>query len=273
MRKLLLALLCCAILPAISWSQVKIKYTGDPLPSKAVGKIESMMGHMWDYYSSMGLKEAMEVELKVFKSKKEGYRYMRGLYPDDPNYIEQPHDKTMGGGLAAVYIPKKKLAVLLGIEHGTDEALTIIYHELSHHYTRMLFKGATYPPIWLNEGLAEHFECLKLKRNGVVSEFPHANKGKVKTLIMLGDLNVEKFLNLTQKEFMEMQRNEGQTCYSLAHVTVTVLLENLSVEQRNTLISQLQKRPVNSKVSDIVASIYPGGLPALEKEILEFVSR
>ena len=273
MKKLLLALLCCAVFPAISWSQVKIKYTGDPLPGKAIGKIESMMGYMWDYYSSMGLKEAMEVELKVFKSKKEGYRYMRSLYPDNPNYIEQPHDKTMGGGLAAVYIPKKKLAVLLGIEHGTDEALTIIYHELSHHYTRMLFQGSTYPPIWLNEGLAEHFECLKLKRNGVVSEFPHANKGKVKTLIMLGDLNVEKFLNLSQKEFMEMHRNEGQTCYSLAHVTVTVLLENLSKAQINALVSTLQTRKPAAKVSPIVDTIYPGGLPALEKAILEFVSR
>ena len=49
MKKLLLALLCCAVLPAISWSQVKIKYTGDPLPGKAMGKIESMMGYMWDY--------------------------------------------------------------------------------------------------------------------------------------------------------------------------------------------------------------------------------
>lgn len=272
MRKLILSILLFFI-PMISHSHVRITYTGDPLPKKAVEKIEAMIGYMGGYYSALGLTGSMDVELKVFKTKKEGYRYMRSLYPGDQRYIEQPHDKTMGGGVGGVYIPARKMAVVLGMEHGTDAAISLIDHEMSHHFTRMLFANSMFAPVWLNEGLAEHFGALRVKKSGVVSEFPHADRGKVKTMIMLGDLNLPKFLDFTQKEFSQMHRYEGQTCYSLAHVIVTVLMENLSTQQMGELVEVLKKRKRDDKVSSLVDSVYPGGLQSLEKGILEFVSK
>ena len=271
--KILILSILLFFIPTVSFSQVRITYTGDPLPKKAVEKIESMMGYMGGYYSALGLNGSIDVELKVFKSKKEGYRYMRSLYPGDQRYIEQPHDKTMGGGIGGVYTLARKMAVVLGMEHGTDAAISLIDHEMSHHFTGMLFSGSMFAPVWLNEGLAEHFGALRVKKSGVVSEFPHADRGKVKTMIMLGDLNLSKFLDFTQKEFSQMHRNEGQTCYSLAHVIVAVLMENLATDRMGELVEVLKKRKRDDKVSSLLDSFYPGGLQSLEKGILEFVSR
>ena len=254
-------------------AQIRVKHTGDELPPKAKDKIAVMVSYMNSFYSRFLLQEELEVELLSFKDKKEGYRYMRGLYPDDLKYHENPSDKTIGGGIAGVYLPKYKRAVILGMEKGADAALYIIYHELSHHFTRMVFQKRI-APVWLNEGLAEYFEHLKVKGTKISGiEFPEFQKGKIRTLAMLGELDLVNFLNLSQNDFYRINSQDGQYYYGLSYAVVTVLMDTLGQEKMAALVKRIAARDTSSKISDLVADIYPQGIPGLENDLLKFVQR
>ena len=122
--------------------------------------------------------------------------------------------------------------------------------------------GLAFVPVHLHElllGKVEEFLNVKISKHYEGFHFAFVGVGKFARYAAAFEFQAFKVL--------------GQTCYSLAHVTVTVLLENLSKAQIKALVSTLQTRKPAAKVSSIVDTIYPGGLPALEKDILEFVSR
>ena len=271
MRKLLLLAVITLYTVAAAAAQGHILYTGDPLPSKSKEMIGQMVEHMFDFYGKIGIKEIFTVELKTFKDKGEGYRYMREIYPDNPNYKVKVKSKTYGGTIGGVYIPDKKQAVILGMEKGVAEALPMIYHELSHHFTRMIFEKRN-PPIWLNEGLSEYFQSLKKTKKGYVAVFPAYIKGKVKTMHMLGELDLENFFNLSQSEFYKIHREEGQYYYGLSHAVVATLMQNVGAGKIKSLVLKIKSRDTSQKVSDFVDELYPGGIKGLEEDLIRFVN-
>lgn len=267
--RILAIFLLMASLPA--GAQISIRYTGDPLPDRTKARIEVMMDYMGSFYRNFGGLGVNEIELMAFKEKKAGYRYMRGIYPDDEKYIENPSDKAIGGGLGGVYIPKFSRAVILGMEKGPDAALSMIYHEISHHFTRLIFEKRI-APVWLNEGLAEYFEHLKVKGDKITGgAFPDFQKGKIRTLAMLGELELQKFLDLPQPEFYKINRQDGQYYYGLSYAVVTVMMEKLGMSEMAVLVTRISKRNKSDRISDIVGQCYPGGTDGLEKDLMQFV--
>lgn len=271
MRKSIIFVLT-VLLPLLAFAQGHIRYSGDPLPIKSVEAVEQMMDYMYEFYAGIGLRENFVVELRTFKEQKEGYKFMRQLYPDKPEYQVHPKDKTYGGSIGGIYIPKQKMSIILGMEHGADKALGLIYHELSHHYTRSVFAKRN-PPIWLNEGLAEHFQSLKKTKNGFIPVFPEYIKGKIRTMYMLGELDLVNFFDLSQTEFYKIHRQEGQYYYGLSHAVVATLMQNLPSEKFSYLVNCIVERDTSQKLSGFVENIYPGGIEALEKDLLDFVQR
>lgn len=271
MKKLYLAITIALGIINTMYAAGHIKYSGDPLPDKSREMINQMVDYMFDFYNRIGINEVFTVELKTFKDKGEGYKYMRGVYPNNPDYQVNIKDKTYGGRISGVYIPTKKQAVILGMEKGVAEALPVIYHELSHHFTRTVFEKRN-PPIWLNEGLAEYFESLKNTKKGFKAVFPAYIKGKIKTMHMLGELDLENFFNLSQSEFYKIHKEEGQYYYGLSHAIVATMMQNMDAGEMKSLIVKIKNRDTSQKISGFVNELYPGGIEALEEDLISFVN-
>ena len=255
-----------------SATRLRIEYEGEELSDKNLARIRSMSEYMTDFYSDLGLKEDLDVRLIVFKTQKEGYEYLRTLYPDDDAYKWTKSDDYFKAGFAGYYIPDIKTAAILGLETGIDNGLSIIFHEISHHFTKMLFKHMG-PPVWLTEGLAEHFKNMRyVKKKGWVSDVPNLDKGKLRTMNMIGELDVVDLFDLSHSEFKQKFLNEGDMFYAFAHVASVVLMNRLDKDSFRLLIDRLINRKSDQKTSEIVAEIYPGGLDAYKTDLDEFIN-
>ena len=251
--------------------ELNIRYDGNLLSSKNMDKLEQMSAHMTEFYTALGLNESLDVRLLIFKTQDEGYEYMRSIYPDNKTYRKTASDEYFKSGIGGIYMPSSKTAAILGIEHGMERGLSVIFHEISHHYTRLLF-GKKNPPVWFTEGLAEHFENMRFsKKKGWVSDVSDFDKGKLKTLHMIGELEVEDLFDLTHSEFKLKLRNEGNMFYAFSHVAVVVLMDTLDRDGFKELTSRLVSRKTDEKVSEIVGAVYPGGLNAYKRALHEFI--
>lgn len=255
-----------------SATQLHIEYEGEELSDKNLAKIRSMSEYMSDFYSNLGLKENLDVRLVIFKTQKEGYEYLRALYPNDDTYKWNKSDDYFKAGYTGFYISDRKTAIILGLEEGIDRALAIIFHEISHHFTSMLFNRIS-PPVWLTEGFAEHFENMRyVKKKGWISDVPGLDKGKLRTMKMIGELDIVDLFDLSYSEFKQKFLNEGDMFYAFAHVAVVVMMNELDKDAFLLLIDKLSNRKSDQKTSEIVSKIYPGGLDAYRRDLSEFIN-
>lgn len=231
---------------------VKVKYGGDPLPDKDRQKIEQFLQYEVDFYSQFGLPDTLSLQLYVFENKREAMDYL------DSIKISLPI-KASG-----VYSPKHQKAIILGREKGRERSLAVIYHELSHHFVSQILGKR--PPSWINEGLSEYFEHCNISKKGVRHTFTEYEQGRIRTMYMLGEVNLPTFMNSNQGNFMKQQMTDDQYSYILSHALVTFWIENVPRELLKKLISALQNKSDSSTVSEQIDSIYPGGFQQFEKD-------
>lgn len=263
-------ILICPLFAAAG-NRVNIRFEGEALAVKDREKVEKVLEYMSDFYYGLDMQDTLDIKILIFKTRKEGYAYMREIRPDDPNFIIMPSDSYFSTGTAGVYLEDSNTAVILGMEKGVDIGMKIIFHEMSHHFTDLVF-GYRTAPIWLNEGLAEHFEYISYnKRKGWHSEFPEYAKGQLKSMILLGELDLMGLIDMSSKDFMDKHRYEGQTYYSFAHSVIAVLLSDLPDEMFRKLVSGLVTRPTDREMSDVIGSVYPGGFAAFETRLRDFI--
>lgn len=167
----------CGLLHA---QTVKVEYGGDPLPGKDRKKIEQFLQHEVDFYSQFGLPDTLSLQLYVFENRREAINYLESINVSLPI-------KASGA-----YSPKLQKAVILGRENGRERSLAIIYHELSHHFVSQILDKR--PPSWLNEGLSEYFEHCTIHKKAVRHTFTEYEQGRVRTMYMLGEVNLPTFL-------------------------------------------------------------------------------
>ena len=138
---------------------------------------------------------------------------------------------------SGAYSPKLQKAVILGRENGRERSLAIIYHELSHHFVSQILGKR--PPSWLNEGLSEYFEHCTIHKKAVRHTFTEYEQGRVRTMYMLGEVNLPTFLNSSQGKFMKQQMTDEQYSYILSHALVTFWIESVPREIFKKFISVL----------------------------------
>ena len=246
---LFLLFIFCGLLNA---QTVKIEYSGDPLPDKDCRNIEQFISHEVNFYMQFGLPDTLTLQLHVFEDRKEALKY-----PESIN-ISLPF-KANG-----VYSPKLQKAFILGREKGRERSLAIIYHELSHHFVREIL--GKFPPSWLNEGLSEYFEHCKVTKKGLRHTFTEYEQGRIRTMYMLGEVDLPTFLNSGHGKFMKRQATDEQYSYILAHALVTFWIETAPRDILKSLIASLQNKNDSSTVSERIDHIYPGGFPQFEKD-------
>lgn len=103
--------------------------------------------------------------------------------------------------------------------------------------------------MWLMEGLSEYLNIAKSgKRYQPLHDI--IRKGRIRTMYMLGEINLRTFVDADRTLFMKKQRNDEQYAYVLAHALVTFMVENVSRQILGNLIGLLQDNKDKSKVSE-----------------------
>ena len=256
MRTLCLLLL---LFISCSWLQAQtanIEYHGDPLPEKDKRKIEQILHHEVNFYSQFGLPDTLRIQLYVFEDRKEAQAYLEE--------INVPCPMATSG----IYIPKLQKAVILGREAGRERSLMVIYHELSHHFVRQILGNI--PPSWINEGLSEYFEHCDITKKGVRHTFTEYEQGRIRTMYMLGEVDLLQFINSNSSNFMKRQRTDEQYSYILSHALVTFWVDKVPIDIFKKLIAVLQKTKDTSKVSECIEQVYPGGFKVFEQDFTNF---
>ena len=146
----------------------------------------------------------------------------------------------------------------------TNPQQLLIYHELSHHFVSQILGKR--PPSWLNEGLSEYFKHCTIHKKAVRHTFTEYEQGRVRTMYMLGEVNLPTFLNSSQGKFMKQQMTDEQYSYILSHALVTFWIESVPREIFKKFISVLQNKNDPSTVSEQINLVYPGGFQQFEKD-------
>lgn len=241
----------CSLLHA---QTVKIEYAGDPLPGKDRRNIEEFISYEVNFYTQFGLPDTLTLQLHVFEDRKKAMEYLESVNI----HLSLPF-KASG-----IYSPKLQKAIILGREKGRERSLAIIYHELSHHFVRQIL--GNFPPSWLNEGLSEYFEHCKATKKGLRHTFTEYEQGRIRTMYMLGEVDLPTFLNSGHGKFMKRQATDEQYSYILAHALVTFWIETVPRDTLKKLVASLQNKNDLSTVSERIDCIYPGGFQQFEKD-------
>ena len=251
---LILSFVClCDLLHA---QTVRIAYEGDPLTDKERQKIELTLQYEVEFYSQFGLPDTLNLKLTVFNKREDALVYLN-------KFNIHPPKSTNG-----IYISRLQKAIILSREKEYQQGLGVIYHELSHHLTLQITAGR--PPIWLNEGLAEYFEHCKVNKKGLQHTFTEYEKGRIRTIYMLGDIDLPTFINSRQNEFMKQQRTDEQYAYILSHALVTFWIEKAPRQIFRDFVLSLQNKDDSSTVSELIEQIYTGGFKQFEKDFEAF---
>ncbi len=269
MKKFILAAIIFSI-PFVCTAQVNVSFNGDPLPGKSQKIANEMAQHIYNIYESMGYCGSIDMEFLTFKNREDGYSYLNELFPDNPSFKINVKERKKGMYREGIYLHKKQQAVVVGLEYGTDHAFGYIFHDLSIRLTSYVF-GERVPPIWLEDGLANYFLDLRKVKNGYSPVLLPYFKGKIRTLHMLGELDLEKFFNLSKKEYLQMRKQESSYLNALSSITVAAMIKNLFPDKFSLLVKKIKERDTSQEVSELVQEIYPGGVSKLEEDMMELV--
>lgn len=256
MRVLYLFLLTFTFCDWLNAQTVNIEYNGDPLSVNDKQKVEQILRHEVNFYSQFGLPDTLRIQLYVFEKKKEAWDYLKEL--------NIPYLMSTNG----IYISKLQKAVILGREAGRERSLRVIYHELSHHFVLQLLGNR--PPAWINEGLSEYFEHCDITKKGIRHTFPEYEQGRIRTMYMLGEVDLLKFINSDFKLFMKRQRTDEQYSYILSHALITFWIDKTPNDILKKFISMLKEKNNTLKVSECIEQVYPGGFKMFEQEFTNF---
>ena len=242
--------------------RIHIDYGGDPLTEKERLQIERILDYQVDFYSLFGLEDSLRVKLTVFNERSEAMFYLDSLG------VTKIIPLSTANGL---YNSKEKEAVILEMGKDRKKGLSVIYHELSHFFTREI--TCTNPPMWLMEGFSEYFEHCEVRKKGIRHSMSSYEIGRIRTMYMLGEINLKKFVDSDRTLFMKKQRTDEQYSYILAHALVAFMVENVSHQILVNLISLLQDHADKSAMSEKIARIYPGGFDAFENDFAKLYNK
>lgn len=259
MKRIILLVIAALSVLVTDAQCLKIEYAGDVLPEKEQQLVERMMVYQIRFYRLFGLRDSLKVKLTVFNE-----RSVAEFYLDTIGVSKKNSVKNING----LYSSKRKEAIIMEMDKNRKKGLSVIYHELSHYLTREI--TCTNPPVWLMEGLSEYFEHCEVGKKGIRHSMTSYEKGRVRSMYMLGEVNLRNFVDTDWSMFMKKQRTDEQYAYILAHALTTFMLENVSRQLFSDFITLLQDKTDMAKVSEKIARVYPDGFEAFEKDFEKF---
>ncbi len=239
---------------------LQLNYAGDPLPDKDKVWIERFLAYEIDFYSQFGLSDTTHLQLTIFDKRQDALDYLGDL--------KVPLFSLQTSGM---YLPKRKEAVVLGREKWREKSSKIVINGLTYHLNRQTIKQL---PGWLNVGLAEYFEHCELGKKGLKHSLGNYELGRIRTMYMLGEIDLKSFINNAQGDFRKKLHNDENYAYVLSHALVTFCLEIVEKDFMKNLLSSLNKKDGNRvSYQERINSIYPGGFGQFEQDFSDFCNR
>ncbi len=237
---------------------VQIEFNGDPLSKKEREKVEKMFLHEAEFYLQFGLPDTLTiVHLYVFEKKETAKKFQESIGV-------KTWDKVSG-----LYVTAQNKIIIYGTENGRKRTLSVIYHELSHHFARHII--GVHIPNWFNEGLARYFENSVMTEKGIRHSLTDYEFGRIRSMYMLGEINLLEFINGLRDEFMiEEFTNEGYS-YTLSHALATFWIEQLPGDMLKRFVDPLKDVDNSSTISERIDEIYTGGFKQFEKDFADFI--
>lgn len=207
------------------------------------------------------------IKMGEILSDKLGVEYKDGahvnviIFGDTKGYQAYGGKKQSGG----YYSIKNKEAVIRK-SNSVDKTLESVIHETSHLLLSFNY-GNT--PRWLDEGLAEYFEKMKLLFSSVEIPPDHRWNNKLKSHLKAGNLvTISEYVTQTPNEWVLANDANDNLGYAYGWSLVFFLMS--SEEGQNTLRQLFAGLKNNKKNKDYSAKSldhsYPGGIKRLEKK-------
>lgn len=260
MKRLLFLALILLPFCKIDAQYLQLKYAGNPISEKDKEWIERFLTYEVEFYSQFGLSDTTHLQLTVFDKRQDALDYLDSI-------------KIVLTSLytTAMYISSRKEAVILGREKWREQSAKIIIHELTHHLSRQTMK---WPPEWLNEGLSEYFEHCELSKKGLKHTLGAYERGRLRTMYMLDEVDLKSFVDNTQGDFRKKQHTDENYAYILSHALVTFCIEAVDKQFMNKFIFSLNNND-GKRISyrEKIEAIYPGGFGQFEYDFTDFCNR
>ena len=84
---------------------------------------------------------------------------------------------------------------------------------------------------------------------------------------MIGEIDIESFLDSDHSDFMQHQRTNDGISYTLAHAIAAILVE----KDHDSIVGSLIHSSQGEKCSRLMENLYPGGIKGLETDLLELI--
>lgn len=141
------------------------------------------------------------------------------------------------------------------------------FHELNHYLLRSRISS---PPKWINEGLSEYFEGLRLTSQGIVSVHLQNNKiNRIKEWLK-GDIynELRGIISATNDQWSKQSFGPDYRSPSFSYAIIVFIL---SRENGKEMIGTILKNLLIGKSSrEAVSLSYPGGFDKFESDFVRF---
>lgn len=106
------------------------------------------------------------------------------------------------------------------VDKSRNAYLKTIYHEMQHAFLHQILPSV---PAWLNEGMSELFECFEVSKNEVSPNIQGYKFLKMKEYISQNKLNLRAFLELTHRQWQEINGTEEGYSYTVSYSFICFL--------------------------------------------------
>ncbi len=249
---LFFSLIVCTSLQA---QHIDLTFQADPLSEKEQIKVSEIFQEQIKFYSRFGLPDTIRVTLHVFNDRTEGETHIKAIGSKVTKratgwYRTTPHSTN-------IYIIGRN-------ELKQKECFKIIKHELSHAFNCLITNFRI--PTWINEGLAEYLEHSVEKKGEFKHTMSKYEEGRVRTMFMLNEIELDSFVDGTKDEFITQQMTDESYSYILAHALITFCMEKAPKDFFTQLISALRNKENSTNIKELIQTLYPGGFTQFKED-------
>ena len=232
----------------------EIQYRGDALTEKERDKVERMAQCEIQFFDSFAMPDTLRLTMTVFEASDEARAYVDSI---------RKGRAIMPLHLGGIYMHYRKEAVVFGLGADKNRNLSTLYHEMCHFFLKSILKCQL--PIWLNEGICEYFEHYTIGKKGAKHVMPEYDKGKIRTMFMLGEVNLKTFVGFDRQQFNTRAFQDESASYVLAHALVSLLIEEHPRELIHSILQAFQQDEQACSY-ELLDKLYPGGFVRLETD-------
>jgi Peptidase MA superfamily/Domain of unknown function (DUF4124) len=183
------------------------------------------------------------------------------IFGDERGYLKYGGKKGTGG-----FYSKKKNEAVVKRSYNVNSTLKTVVHETSH---LLLSYNYGNTPRWLDEGLAEYFEGMKLSFNSV--EIPtnaRWNKKLEQKLLSHNLYSLKEYVSLSARDWIAYNNANDNLGYAYGWSIISFLMSSAEGQSvLKHLFSGLKNSARNNEYSfTVLQRFFPGGFVKFEEE-------